>query len=62
MDVGNNVCGLGFNGYDLNGREFWNWIINVYVLEVEVSEDYVLFFFRIIIFNDKKKRKFMSKW
>jgi len=34
-DAGNNACGLGFNGYDSNGRELWNRITNVDVLEVE---------------------------
>jgi len=34
-DAGNNACGLGFNGYDSNGRELWNRITNVNALEVE---------------------------
>ncbi|KAL9962977.1 hypothetical protein ACROYT_G032136 [Oculina patagonica] len=34
-DAGNNACGLGFNGYDSNGRELWDRITNVYPLEVE---------------------------
>lgn len=38
MDVVNNVCGLGFNGYDLSGWEFWNKMINVYLVDLEVCE------------------------
>lgn len=40
-EAGNNACGLGFNGYDSNGRELWNRITNVNALEVEVSVDYL---------------------
>ena len=56
-DAGNNACGLGFNGYDSNGRELWNRITNVNALEVEVSEDHFSFLLRITISNDVKKEK-----
>ncbi|XP_015757322.1 PREDICTED: membrane-bound O-acyltransferase domain-containing protein 2-like [Acropora digitifera] len=36
-DVGNNACGLGFNGYDSNGKELWNRVTNVNVVELEDS-------------------------
>ena len=38
-DVGNNACGLGFNGYDSNGKELWNRVTNVNVVELEVSRN-----------------------
>ncbi|KAJ7361775.1 Lysophospholipid acyltransferase 2 [Desmophyllum pertusum] len=41
-----NACGLGFNGYDSNGRELWNRITNVNALEVEKATS-----FRQIVIN-----------
>jgi len=32
----NNMCGLGFNGYDENGKAKWNRVTNVNILKVEV--------------------------
>ncbi|XP_020624953.1 lysophospholipid acyltransferase 2-like, partial [Orbicella faveolata] len=31
----NNMCGLGFNGYDENGKAKWNRVTNVNILKVE---------------------------
>lgn len=39
-DVGNNACGLGFNGYDSNGKELWNRVTNVNVVELETSTNF----------------------
>lgn len=60
-DAGNNACGLGFNGYDSNGRELWNRFTNVNALEIEVSVGYLSFLLRITISNEKKKRTLMRK-
>lgn len=60
-DAGNNACGLGFNGYDSNGRELWNRITNVNVLEVEVSLDYMSFLLKISVSNDERKKELLSK-
>ena len=32
----NNMCGLGFNGFDANGKAKWDGITNVNILKVEV--------------------------
>ena len=32
----NNMCGLGFNGYDENGKAKWNRMTNVDILKLEV--------------------------
>ena len=32
----NNMCGLGFNGYDESGKAKWNRVTNVNILKVEV--------------------------
>ena len=32
----NNMGGLGFNGYDENGKAKWNRITNVNILKLEV--------------------------
>ena len=32
----NNMGGLGFNGYDENGKAKWNRVTNVNILKVEV--------------------------
>ena len=39
----NNMCGLGFNGYDENGNAKWNRVTNVNILKVEVT--FYIFFF-----------------
>ena len=42
----NNFCGLGFNGFDENGRARWNRMTIVNILKIEVRLCvYVLFFF-----------------
>ena len=30
------MCGLGFNGYDENGKAKWNRVTNINILKVEV--------------------------
>lgn len=55
-DAGNNACGLGFNGYDSNGRELWNRITNINVLEVEVSVDYLSFLLKISVSNELQSK------
>ena len=32
----NNMCGLGFNGYDENGKAKWDRVTNVDILKLEV--------------------------
>lgn len=32
----NNMSGLGFNGYDENGKAKWNRVTNINILKVEV--------------------------
>ena len=42
----NNFCGIGFNGFDENGRARWNRMTIVNILKIEVRLCvYVLFFF-----------------
>jgi len=39
-DAGNNACGLGFNGYDSNGKELWNRLTNVDAVGFETSTNF----------------------
>jgi len=39
----NNMCGLGFNGYDENGKAKWNRVTNVNILKVEVMFQFFSF-------------------
>ena len=32
----NNMCGLGFNGYDQDGKAKWDGVTNVNILKLEV--------------------------
>jgi lysophospholipid acyltransferase 1/2 len=33
----NNASGLGFNGYDENGKAKWDLVTNIRILELEVN-------------------------
>lgn len=37
-DVVNNASGFGFNGYDENGNEKWDLLLNVRIMEIEVRK------------------------
>ena len=39
----NNMCGLGFNGYDENGKAKWNRVTNINILKVEVTFSFFSF-------------------
>ena len=41
----NNFCGLGFNGFDENGRARWNRMTIVNILKIEVRLCVCSFFF-----------------
>ena len=41
----NNFCGLGFNGFDENGRAKWNRMTIVNILKIEVRLCVCSFFF-----------------
>lgn len=42
-DAVNNASGLGFNGYDENGKPKWDLITNVRIIEIEVNFVKILF-------------------
>ncbi len=46
----NNMCGLGFNGYDDNGKAKWDRVTNINILKVEVIL-YSVFLFPQVIFT-----------
>ena len=43
----NNMCGLGFNGYDENGKAKWNRVTNVNILKVEVIFSFFFFHLKV---------------
>lgn len=49
-DLVSNASGLGFNGYDQNGKAKWNLCTSVNILSLEVYLKEKILYFKILIF------------